>query len=86
MSISAPTRPARTAAAVLGRIGTCARRGRRPERRAAGAPRVPDLESEAGRGLSLVESLCDSWGWYPTTGPDDTTRKIVWARLASPRR
>jgi anti-sigma regulatory factor (Ser/Thr protein kinase) len=45
------------------------------------APRIPDTECEDGRGLFLVESLCDGMGWYPTTGPDDGACKIVWSRL-----
>jgi hypothetical protein len=48
----------------------------------APTPRTPDTECEDGRGLFLVASLCDGWGWYPAAGPADrTTRKIVWARL-----
>ncbi|WP_329119193.1 ATP-binding protein [Streptomyces sp. NBC_01465] len=44
-------------------------------------PREPqDLENcaaESGRGLFLVESFADSWGWHPLAG---TLRgKVVWA-------
>jgi hypothetical protein len=48
---------------------------------------TPGMESEHGRGLLLVESLCDGWGWYPITtmgdarAPGDKTRKVVWAKI-----
>jgi anti-sigma regulatory factor (Ser/Thr protein kinase) len=43
-----------------------------------------DFAAESGRGLCLVESFSDSWGWHPLTG---TQRgKVVWAvfRLVAP--
>ncbi len=36
-----------------------------------------DLAAESGRGLFLVESFSDGWGWHPLAG---TLRgKVVWA-------
>lgn len=33
--------------------------------------------AESGRGLSLVDSFSDNWGWHPLAGP--LAGKIVWA-------
>ncbi|MGW7367358.1 ATP-binding protein [Streptomyces sp. NPDC054841] len=33
--------------------------------------------AECGRGLFLVDSFSDSWGWHPLAGP--LTGKVVWA-------
>ncbi|MFF3896997.1 ATP-binding protein [Streptomyces sp. NPDC001812] len=43
-----------------------------------------DFSAESGRGLLLVESLSDSWGWQPTRGA--LGGKVVWAlfRLRDP--
>ncbi|WP_320782530.1 ATP-binding protein [Streptomyces sp. CRN 30] len=43
-----------------------------------------DFAAESGRGLFLVESFSDGWGWYPLTGT--VPGKVVWAlfRLADP--
>jgi hypothetical protein len=45
------------------------------------APRDPDAsddcDAESGRGLFLVESFADGWGWHPVTGALDG--KVVWA-------
>ncbi|GAA4797727.1 ATP-binding protein [Streptomyces ziwulingensis] len=43
-----------------------------------------DFSAESGRGLFLVESLSDGWGWYPLAGTLDG--KVVWAlfRLSHP--
>lgn len=43
-----------------------------------------DFTSESGRGLFLVESFSDSWGWQPLDGP--LPGKVVWAlfRLRPP--
>jgi anti-sigma regulatory factor (Ser/Thr protein kinase) len=43
-------------------------------------------ETENGRGLLLVETLSDQWGWYFTAGPGGTPPveqhdKVVWAVL-----
>lgn len=39
---------------------------------------APDVFSEYGRGLRLVDALCTAWGWLVPGGP----RKLVWAVLA----
>ncbi|MGW0806425.1 ATP-binding protein [Nonomuraea sp. NPDC002799] len=39
---------------------------------------APDVYSEFGRGLRLVDALCTAWGWLSPGG----ARKIVWAILA----
>ncbi|MBL1085644.1 ATP-binding protein [Streptomyces actinomycinicus] len=36
-----------------------------------------DFSAESGRGLFLVESFADSWGWHPLAGSLDG--KVVWA-------
>lgn len=36
-----------------------------------------DTTAESGRGLFLVESFSDSWGWQPLTGA--VPGKVVWA-------
>lgn len=38
-----------------------------------------DFDSEAGRGLWLVEAVCGRWGWHP--GEPAPMAKIVWAEL-----
>ncbi len=38
----------------------------------------PDYAAESGRGLCVVESLSEEWGWTPL----NTGRKAVWAALA----
>lgn len=44
-----------------------------------------DFTAESGRGLCLVESFSDGWGWHPMTGM--RRGKVVWAlfRLTSVR-
>jgi Histidine kinase-like ATPase domain len=37
--------------------------------------RAPNYETECGRGLQLVDALCDVWGWSPVVGRG----KAVWA-------
>ncbi|MFB7475393.1 ATP-binding protein [Kitasatospora sp. NPDC056184] len=44
-----------------------------PSPRHAGA----DVDATNGRGLELVELLCDRWGWYP-----DGTGKRVWCEIS----
>ena len=39
---------------------------------------APDVFSEFGRGLRLVDALCSAWGWLSPGG----ARKLVWAVLA----
>ncbi|GGY95136.1 ATP-binding protein [Streptomyces olivaceoviridis] len=36
-----------------------------------------DFSAESGRGLFLVDSFADSWGWHPLVGALDG--KVVWA-------
>ena len=36
------------------------------------------LDDESGRGLLLVEAVCDRWGWRPVRG---WPGKVVWAEL-----
>ncbi|MDK1472290.1 ATP-binding protein [Streptomyces sp. 549] len=36
-----------------------------------------DVTAESGRGLFLVESFSDSWGWQPL--PEPQPGKVVWA-------
>ncbi|GAA4861215.1 ATP-binding protein [Kitasatospora terrestris] len=45
---------------------------------AAPAPRRAGCDEDAtnGRGLELVELLCDRWGWYP-----DGSGKRVWCEI-----
>ncbi|MEV7196341.1 ATP-binding protein [Streptomyces sp. NPDC093510] len=40
------------------------------------------LDAEQGRGLALVRSCADEWGWYPLTTTGDTG-KYVWCELSS---
>ncbi|TWV52006.1 ATP-binding protein [Streptomyces misionensis] len=43
-----------------------------------------DFSAESGRGLFLVDSFADSWGWHPLAGTLEG--KVVWAmfRLDTP--
>jgi anti-sigma regulatory factor (Ser/Thr protein kinase) len=38
----------------------------------------PELDDESGRGLMLVDAVCEGWGW---TVPDGWYGKVVWAEL-----
>lgn len=38
---------------------------------------VGDFAAESGRGLFLVDSFADSWGWHPLAGT--LSGKVVWA-------
>ncbi|NYI03563.1 ATP-binding protein [Allostreptomyces psammosilenae] len=40
----------------------------------------PDLLSESGRGLAIIEALSDAWGWAPRW----PSGKLVWARFDLP--
>ena len=44
-----------------------------------------DFSAESGRGLFLVDSFSDSWGWHPLAGA--LNGKVVWAlfRLPAPQ-
>ncbi|MGG8409940.1 ATP-binding protein [Streptomyces sp. 12297] len=39
--------------------------------------RTEDFDLESGRGLFLVDSYSDNWGWHPLAGR--LTGKVVWA-------
>lgn len=43
----------------------------------------PDDDAETGRGLYLVESFSESWGWSPLPRADARVGKVVWAILAA---
>lgn len=42
---------------------------------------VPPLDEENGRGLFLVDTLSEKWGWYPTCNP---AGKVTWCELQAP--
>ncbi|MFJ4847714.1 MULTISPECIES: ATP-binding protein [unclassified Streptomyces] len=42
--------------------------------------KAPDFVAESGRGLHLVESFSETWGWHPLSGAG----KVVWALFALP--
>ncbi|MCQ4083548.1 ATP-binding protein [Streptomyces sp. RB6PN25] len=42
--------------------------------------REPDYFAESGRGLHVIDSLSDSWGWTPP----DHAGKTVWAAVSIP--
>ena len=44
--------------------------------------RTPDFIAESGRGLHLVASCSDAWGWHPLAGAG----KVVWALFPTPGR
>jgi anti-sigma regulatory factor (Ser/Thr protein kinase) len=41
---------------------------------------VPALDAEVGRGLFLVETLSERWGWYPTWSPEG---KVTWCEIGA---
>jgi anti-sigma regulatory factor (Ser/Thr protein kinase) len=41
------------------------------------AREAEDFSAESGRGLFLVDSFADSWGWHPLAGT--LSGKVVWA-------
>ncbi|MFC3573830.1 ATP-binding protein [Streptomyces yaanensis] len=41
-----------------------------------------DFTAESGRGLFLVDSFADSWGWHPLAGT--LSGKVVWALFRLP--
>jgi hypothetical protein len=43
---------------------------------------IPALDQEGGRGLFLVETLSERWGWYPTRNPEG---KVTWCEISAPR-
>jgi hypothetical protein len=42
-----------------------------------------DQDAETGRGLYLVESFSESWGWSPLPHAESRVGKVVWAVLAA---
>jgi anti-sigma regulatory factor (Ser/Thr protein kinase) len=42
---------------------------------------IPALDAESGRGLFLVETLSERWGWYPTWNPEG---KVTWCEISVP--
>src|SRR3954447_15204661 len=42
--------------------------------------KAPDFVAESGRGLHLVESFSETWGWHPLSGAG----KVVWALFTLP--
>ncbi|HWM39926.1 MAG TPA: ATP-binding protein, partial [Streptomyces sp.] len=51
--------------------------GAPPETTADSCTEFVDFTAESGRGLCLVESFSDGWGWHPLTGM--MRGKVVWA-------
>lgn len=41
---------------------------------------IPALDAESGRGLFLVETLSERWGWYPTRNPEG---KVTWCEISA---
>lgn len=39
---------------------------------------IPSLDEEGGRGLFLVHTLSERWGWCPTSNP---AGKVTWCEL-----
>ncbi|MEV5611554.1 ATP-binding protein [Streptomyces sp. NPDC052225] len=50
------------------------------DRYADGGAVEEDFSAESGRGLFLVDSFSDSWGWHPLAGT--LSGKVVWALFA----
>ncbi|RII12436.1 hypothetical protein DSC45_25150 [Streptomyces sp. YIM 130001] len=53
---------------------------RDPSRQSPATPddeELADFSAESGRGLFLVDSFSDSWGWHPLAGR--LSGKVVWA-------
>jgi anti-sigma regulatory factor (Ser/Thr protein kinase) len=54
------------------------------------APSAPGQDEEGGRGLLLVDTLSQAWGYYfpaeepDADGPQKAARKIVWALFTGP--
>ncbi|WP_414720768.1 ATP-binding protein [Streptomyces sp.] len=47
---------------------------------AAPIAKDPDYVAETGRGLHLVDSFSENWGWHPLAGAG----KVVWALFLAP--
>ncbi|MEV0640843.1 ATP-binding protein [Streptomyces sp. NPDC050619] len=50
---------------------------RDPSQESPVARETDDFSAESGRGLFLVDSFADSWGWHPLAGT--LGGKVVWA-------
>ncbi|WP_167518871.1 ATP-binding protein [Streptomyces chryseus] len=50
---------------------------RDPSHESPEARETDDCSAESGRGLFLVDSFSDSWGWHPLAGT--LSGKVVWA-------
>jgi anti-sigma regulatory factor (Ser/Thr protein kinase) len=50
---------------------------RDPSKESPVARETDDFSAESGRGLFLVDSFSDSWGWHPLAGT--LSGKVVWA-------
>ncbi|WP_274561112.1 ATP-binding protein [Streptomyces spiramyceticus] len=50
---------------------------RDPSHESPMAREADDFSAESGRGLFLVDSFSDSWGWHPLAGT--LSGKVVWA-------
>ncbi|MFF9625357.1 ATP-binding protein [Streptomyces griseosporeus] len=50
---------------------------RDPSKESPVARETDDFSAESGRGLFLVDSFSDSWGWHPLAGT--LGGKVVWA-------
>ncbi|WP_156727653.1 ATP-binding protein [Streptomyces apocyni] len=45
---------------------------------------APDVDAEQGRGLALVRTWADGWGWHPLASGRDTRKgKYVWCELGA---
>ncbi|NGO68590.1 ATP-binding protein [Streptomyces boncukensis] len=60
---------------VDGELGELAEFPELPE--LTGTAGLPGFTAESGRGLCLVDTFSDSWGWHPLPGP--VAGKVVWA-------
>ncbi|MCH0540697.1 ATP-binding protein [Streptomyces sp. MUM 203J] len=60
----------------------CAVRDPSPQSPVAREAAEDDFSAESGRGLFLVESFSDSWGWHPLAGT--LHGKVVWAMFRLP--
>ncbi|MER8221605.1 ATP-binding protein [Streptomyces sp. NPDC094143] len=56
---------------------------RDPSHESPVARETDDFSAESGRGLFLVDSFSDSWGWHPMAGA--LSGKVVWALFRLPR-
>lgn len=44
-------------------------------------PKIAGLNDESGRGLMLIDALCERWGWYAEQ--DGSSGKVVWAEVSA---